>query len=100
MPHRSDVYEKVAFDAKNHHLFSNVRYYQYPPGRRRKRMKESDYSYFFTHNTTGTGRIVNRRKRGDPSHRNVTFSYTSPRSGRDIPIIDCEQSFKKFGGVW
>ena len=52
-------------------------------------MKKSDFSYVFTRDLTGIGGIANRRKGGDYSHRNATFSYTSLRCGINIHILNC-----------
>ena len=92
--------KKLHFDAKNHLLFSDLRYDQYPSGGRRKGMKKSDFSNVFTRDTTGIRRIANRRKGGDSTHRNATFLYTSLRCGINIHILNCDRSLKKFGGVW
>ena len=91
--------KKLHFDAKNHLLFSDLRYDQYLSGRGRKRMKKSDFSYIFTRDPTGIGCIANRREGGDSSLRNATFSYTSLRCGINIHMFNCDQSLKTFGGV-
>ena len=91
--------KKLYFDAKNHHLVSDLRYDQYPSGRGRKRMKKSGFSYVFARDPTGISRIANRRKGGDSSRRNAAFSYTSHRCGINIHILNWDRSFKKFGGV-
>ena len=77
MPHRSNVYEKVAFGCENHLLFCDLRYDQYTSGLRQKSIKMSDLLYVFKCDATGIGRIANQRTGGDSSHRNATFSYTS-----------------------
>ena len=62
---------------------------QYPLGRGQQRMKKSDFSYVFTPDPTGIGRIANRIEGGDSSHQNATFSYTSLRCGINIHKLNC-----------
>ena len=69
--------KKLHFEARNHLLFSDLQYDQYPSGRGEKRTKWSELSYLFDYDPTGIGRIAHRKKGGDSSPRNAAFSYTS-----------------------
>ena len=90
--------KKLHFEAKNHLLFSDLRYDQYPSRRRPKCTTCGDFSYVLASDVTDIGRIANRRKGGDSSPRNATFSYTSLRCGINIHILNGDRvlAFKSF----
>ena len=84
--------KKFYFDAKNHLPFSVLRFDQYPLRRNRKRAKNSRFTHVLARDATGIDRIAKRRRRGDFSHRNTTFLYTSLWWVINIQILNCAGS--------